>query len=61
MDDFIYKRMPDFYTNYPSQEDLYALYKLEAKLYRRDVSVAIDLHQPLPISKMRKRHVKKAI
>ena len=61
VDELIYKRLPDFYTNYPSQEDLYALFILDSKLFRRDVSVAIDLQQPLPISKMRKRHSKKAI
>ena len=61
VDDFIYKRLPDFYTNYPSQEDLYALFKLGAKLYRRDVSSVIDLYQPLPLSSMRKRHARKAV
>ena len=61
VDDFIYKRLPDFYTSYPSQEDLYALFKVGAKLYRRDASVAIDLRRPLPMSSMRKRHVKKAV
>tara|TARA_Y100001935_G_C17290614_1_gene503075 strand:+ start:1085 stop:2026 length:942 start_codon:yes stop_codon:yes gene_type:complete len=61
VDELIYKRLPDFYTNYPSQEDLYALFILDSNLFRRDVSVAIDLQQPLPISKMRKRHSKKAI
>jgi len=60
VDDIIYKRLPDMYTTYPSQEDLYALFKLDAKLVRRDVSVALDLHQPLPMNSMRKRHVKKA-
>jgi hypothetical protein len=61
VDSIIYKRLPDFYTNYPSQEDLYALFKLDAKLVRRDVSVALDLHQPLSMNSMRKRHIKKAI
>ena len=60
VDDIIYKRLPDIYATYPSQEDLYALFKLDAKLVRRDVSVALDLHQPLPMNSMRKRHVKKA-
>lgn len=60
VDDFVYKRLPDFYTNYPAQEDLYALFRLGANLYRRDVSVAVDLYQPLPISNMRRRHVNKA-
>ena len=60
VDELIYKRMPDFYTTYPAQEDLYSLFRLSAQLYRRDVSVAVDLNRPLPFSKMRKRLVKKA-
>ena len=60
IDDLVYKRLPDFYTTYPAQEDLYALFKVNAELYRRDVTVAIDLSQRLAFNKMRKRHVKKA-
>ena len=61
IDAFIYKRMPDFYNTYPSQEDLYALFLLDAKLTRRDVSVAIDLAEPYKYQEMRKRKIKKAL
>ena len=56
----IYKRMPDFYCSYPSQEDLYALFLLKADLYRRDVSSLIDLHTFFPYTKGRKWSVNKA-
>lgn len=57
----IYKRVPDFYNVYPAQEDLYALFLLNATLLRRDVSVAIDMHEPYSFQEMRKRKVKKAL
>ena len=60
IDSIIYKRMPDFYNAYPAQEDLYSLFLLDAKLFRRDVSVAIDMVKPYSYQEMRKRKVKKA-
>ena len=60
VDSFIYKRMPDFYNTYPAQEDLYALFLLDAKLFRRDVSVAIDMVEPYRYQEMRKRKINKA-
>ena len=45
----IYKRIPDFYHKYPAQEDLYALYLLDAELSRRDVSVAVDMSHHMVI------------
>jgi hypothetical protein len=57
---FVYKRIPDFYTSYPSQEDLYSLFLLNAKLTRRDISTTIDLNNPLEFNKMRVRRVNKA-
>ena len=57
---FVYKRIPDFYTSYPSQEDLYSLFLLNAKLLRRDISSTIDLKNPLEFSKMRLRRLNKA-
>lgn len=60
IDSIVYKRMPDLYSIYPSQEDLYALFLLNAKLLRRDVSVAISLLTPYDYQDMRKRKVKKA-
>lgn len=56
----VYKRLPDFYVTYPAQEDLYSLFLLNAKLFRRDVTVAIDLESPLEINTMRMRRIKKA-
>ncbi len=56
----IYKRIPDFYASYPSQEDLYALFTLDSKLFRRDVSVTIDLERPLTFNSIRTKQIKKA-
>lgn len=57
---FIYKRMPDFYCNYSTHEDLYALFLLKANLYRRDVSSLIDLNIIFPYTKGRKWSINKA-
>ena len=60
IDSIVYKRMPDFYNAYPSQEDLYALFLLDASVIRRDVSSLIDISKPLPYSKGRRWSVNKA-
>ena len=57
----LYKRLPDFYTSYPSQEDLYSLFLLKAKLFRRDISTTIELKNIIPFSVLRTRKVKKAL
>lgn len=57
---FIYKAVPYIYHVFPSDEDLYALFKLGAKLIRRDVSSTINLQNQLPYNKGRKWLVKKA-
>lgn len=56
----VYKRIPDFYCSCPSQEDLYALFLLQAKLIRRDVTVAVDQYQPLPYQELRVRKIKRS-
>lgn len=56
----IYKPVPHFYHSMPAQEDLYALYRNDASLVRRDVSSVINLRQPIRYSKGRKWSVKKA-
>ena len=56
----VYKPIPYFYFSLPAQEDLYALYRNDATLIRRDVSSVIDLHQPIRYSKGRKWSVNKA-
>lgn len=60
VDSIIYKRIPDFYNIYPSQEDLYALFLLDARVTRRDVSSLIDINNPLSYSKGRKWSINKA-
>ncbi|MEP4311012.1 MAG: hypothetical protein ABJ364_14815, partial [Lentilitoribacter sp.] len=56
----VYKRIPDFYTLYPAQEDLYALFRANAKLIRRDLSSVVELSAGYSYSKGRKWSVNKA-
>ena len=56
---FIYKCMPAIYNKYPSDEALYALFRNNAELYRRDVSFSIYLPDKLRYQEQRKRAVKK--
>jgi len=58
--DVIYKRVPDFYHRSPSQEDLYALFNLNAQVVRRDISSLIALDTRINYSKLRKRSINKA-
>lgn len=57
----IYKRVPAIYYTYPSDEDLYALFRNGAKLVRRDVASTIYLPDRLGFSERRRRCVKKSI
>lgn len=56
---FIYKCMPAIYNKYPSDEAIYALFRNNAKLYRRDVSFSIYLPDRLPYRYTRKSEIKK--
>lgn len=56
---FIYKCMPAIYNKYPSDEALYALFRNNAELYRRDVSFSIYLPDRLGYQEQRKRAVNK--
>ena len=56
----IYKVVPHIYHSIPSEEDLYALFINEAKLFRRDFSAAIRMKERLKFSKGRKHSLKKA-
>lgn len=56
---FIYKCMPIIYNQYPSDEALYALFKKNACLYRRDVSFSIYLPKRLSYRYTRKSEIKK--
>ena len=56
----VYKRVPAIYYGYPSDEDLYALFRCGARLSRRDIASTIDLADPIPFANVRTRYVKKA-
>lgn len=60
VDKVIYKRMPDFYNSTFAQDDLYALFRCGAKLFRRDLNATVDLTLPYSYSKGRKWAVNKA-
>lgn len=56
----LYKPVPHIYHRAPVQDDLYALFRLDAKRVRCDLSSCIDLAHPLPVSERRRRALKKA-
>jgi hypothetical protein len=53
-----YKVVPHIYHRAPNEEDLYALFRANALLVRRDISAAIDLGQRMPYSKGRRSSIK---
>lgn len=57
----IYKAVPWFYCISPAQDDVYALFRIDAKRSRCDLSSTIDLQHRLPISERRKRSLKKSL
>jgi len=56
----IYKAVPYIYHCSPSQDDLYALFRLNAKRVQSDLSACVDLNSRGKISGRRKRALKKA-
>lgn len=56
----IYKCIPHIYHRQPAEEDLYALFIQDAKLFRRDVSTTINLENPLKMPKGRKAQISRA-
>jgi len=57
----LYKAIPHVFARYPAEEDLYALYRMGARLIRRDLSSAILLRNRLRLSDSRKNTVRKAL
>lgn len=57
----LYKRIPMIYYNYPSDEDLYALFRNNARISRRDVSTCIQLENRIKFNERRRRNIKKAM
>jgi len=56
----IYKAIPHIYHTVPAEEDLYALFRHNAQLIRRDVSSTIDMREKMRFSKGRKWGVNQA-
>lgn len=56
----IYKAVPHIYHRVPAEEDLYALFRHGARLFRRDLSSAVDARARLPFSKGRRYAAKLA-
>lgn len=57
----LYKRVPSVYYKYPSDEDLYALFRVGATLIRRDISTTIYIPNKIKFSERRRRGCKQAI
>jgi hypothetical protein len=49
----IYKAVPHIYHQFPAEEDLYALFRYGARLFRRDVSSTIEMKQRPPVTRRR--------
>ena len=60
VDSLLYKRVPSIYHVYPSDEDLYALFKNNAELISRGISSTIYLPDRLKFSKGKKWGINQA-
>lgn len=56
----IYKQVPYIFSNYPSQEDEYALFRFGAKLLKVEPSSVINLKNSLKMAKGRKAQISRA-
>lgn len=56
----LYRRIPAFYFNTPDDDIAYALFLLEARLYRRACATVIAQFDRLPYSTERRRQIRKA-
>jgi hypothetical protein len=57
----IYKTIPTIFHKYPSQEDLYALFRNNAVLVRRDISSCIYLPEQIRFSETKRQLVRKCV
>jgi hypothetical protein len=57
----MYKPTPHIYHSLPAEEDLYVLYRNNAKLVSRNVSSTIYLPEKREMKQLRKRTIKKAL
>ena len=58
---FVYKPIPYIYSSIPSGEDLYALFRMGARLSRRLVSTCVPMRNPLKMATLRMRQARKAV
>ncbi len=54
-----YKSIPNIFHKYPCQEDLYALFRNKANLYRRDISSVVALAEPIRFSESKRQSITK--
>ncbi|HAT75426.1 MAG TPA: GNAT family N-acetyltransferase [Flavobacterium sp.] len=57
----IYKVIPHIYHSIPAEEDLYAIYRCNGKIIRRDANSVINLQQKIKFAKGKNEGIKKAI
>lgn len=58
---FIYKSIPSFYNQIPIHDDVHALFRLNSKNIRSDLSSTLNLKEEINYSKRRKRSLKKTL
>lgn len=57
----IYKSIPTIFHKYPSEEDLYALFRIDATLVRRDISSVVLLKEKIRFSESKRQSVTKCV
>lgn len=55
-----YKCVPHIYHSYPAEEDLYALFRHDARLIGRNLSIAIPMQNRVRFSRVRRRAIDRA-
>ncbi len=55
-----YKCVPHIYHTYPAEEDLYALFRYNARLIARNISIAIPMENRIRFSRVRRRAISRA-
>ncbi len=56
----VYKSIPFIFHQLPAQEDMYGLFRMNAQLYRRDISSVIDLSKEITYTKGTRSNLTKA-
>ncbi|MBR1604560.1 MAG: GNAT family N-acetyltransferase [Alphaproteobacteria bacterium] len=57
----LYKRVPAIFYQYPSDEDMYALFRNNATIAYRNISTTILMEDKINFNERRRRNIKKAI